>query len=79
MPLIAATPSTRTAQQLTVAWGITPLLTDRHTTTDDIVWFAVQSAVEKGLVRSGDLVAVLVGSPAEPARTTDTMRLVRIS
>jgi pyruvate kinase len=78
IPLIAATPSARAAQQLTVAWGITPVLTDRHGTTDDIVWYAVQTAVERGLVESGQLVAVLVGSPTEPDRTTDTLRLVRI-
>jgi pyruvate kinase len=78
IPVIAATPSLRAAQQLTVAWGITPVLTDRHGTTDDIVWFAVKTAVERGLVAPGQLVAVLVGSPTEPNRTTDTLRLVRI-
>jgi pyruvate kinase len=76
--VIAATPSARTAHQLSVAWGITPMLTDRHATTDDIVWFAVQTAVEELLVRSGQLVAVLVGSPKDPDPTTDTLRLVRV-
>src|SRR5688500_4187091 len=78
VPVIAATPSTRTAHQLSVAWGITPMLTDRHATTDDIVWFAVQTAVEQRFVRPGDLVAVLVGSPQDRDPTTDTLRLVRV-
>ena len=78
VPVIAATPSVRTANQLSVAWGITPMLTDRHDTTDDIVWFAVERAVEELLVRSGELVAVLVGSPKDPSPTTDTLRLVRV-
>ena len=78
VPVIAATPSARTAHQLSVAWGITPMRTDRHATTDDIVWFAVQTAVERGHVRSGELVAVLVGSPKDPDPTTDTLRLVRV-
>jgi pyruvate kinase len=78
MPVIAATPSPRTAQQLTMAWGIQSVLTDRHGTTDDIVWFSVKAAVERGLVEPGQLVAVLVGSPVEPNPTTDTLRLVRI-
>ncbi len=78
MPLLAATPSPRTARQLSIAWGITPMLTGRHTTTDDIVWFAVKAAVDGGAVRSGDLVAVLVGSPSEPDAVTDTLRLVRV-
>ena len=78
VPVIAATPSVRTANQLSMAWGVTPMLTDRHETTDDIVWFAVQAAVEELHVRSGQLVAVLVGAPTGPAPTTDTLRLVRV-
>ncbi len=78
VPVIAATPSERTAHQLSVAWGITPMLTDIHGTTDDIVWFAVQKAVEAGVIRPGDLVAVLVGSPQDKDPTTDTLRLVRV-
>jgi pyruvate kinase len=78
VPIIAATPSAATARQLSVAWGITPMLTDHHDTTDDIVWFAVEEAVSRGHLEPGDLVAVLVGSPKDPAPTTDTLRLVRV-
>ena len=78
MPVLAATPSLRALRQLSVAWGVTPVLTGRHETTDDIVWFAVQATVDAGLVRLGDLVAVLVGSPTDPDPATDTLRLVRV-
>ena len=77
-PILAATPSTRTARQLSVAWGITPMLADRHGTTDEIVWFSVKAATDRGVVHSGDLVAVLVGSPSDPDPATDTLRLVRV-
>jgi pyruvate kinase len=78
VPVLAATPSPRAFRQLSMAWGVTPMLTDRHGTTDDIVWFAVQAAVDRGLVRPEDLVAVLVGSPTDPEPATDTLRLVRV-
>ncbi|CAN5180186.1 pyruvate kinase [soil metagenome] len=78
VPVLAATPSPRAFRQLSMAWGVTPMLTGRHGTTDDIVWFAVQAAVDRGLVRPGDLVAVLVGSPTDPEPATDTLRLVRV-
>ena len=77
-PIIAATPSPSTARRLSVAWGIDALVVDAHDTTDDIVWFAVQAAVERGYVNSDDVVAVLVGSPREPRPTTDVLRLVRV-
>ena len=78
VPVLAATPNVGTARQLTVAWGITPILTDMHGTTDDIVWFAVQAAAQQGAVQHGDVVAVLVGSPTDPDPATDTLRLVRV-
>jgi len=79
LPIIAATPSPSTARALSMAWGITPLVTDRHGTTDDIVWFAVKAACDAGLLAPGALVAVLVGSPSEPGPVTDTLRLVRVA
>jgi pyruvate kinase len=79
VPVLAATPSLRTFRQLAMAWGVRPVLVDRHRTTDDIVWFAVQAAARRGVVRPGDLVAVLVGAPTDPDPATDTLRLVRAS
>jgi pyruvate kinase len=77
VPVLGVTPSLRAARQLAMAWGITPLLADRHGTTDEIVWFAVQEAAARGVIRAGDLVAVLVGSPTHPVPATDTLLLVR--
>ncbi len=78
VPIVAATPSLRTARQLSVAWGITPVVTQRQGTTDDIVWFAVMAAVDLGIVKTDDVVVVLVGSPLDPVPVTDVLRLVRI-
>ncbi|MGI8983836.1 MAG: pyruvate kinase [Acidimicrobiales bacterium] len=78
VPVLGITPSPRTARQLSVAWGITPMLVHERSTTDDIVWFAVKAAVDAGLAKAGDVVAVLVGWTVEPAPTTDTLRLLRI-
>jgi pyruvate kinase len=77
-PVLACTPSERTARQLSVAWGITPILADYHGTTDDIVWFAVKAAADAGVVRPGDIVAVLVGSPTDVEPVTDILRMVRV-
>ncbi len=78
VPLLGATPSPRTARQLAVAWGVTPVLIDRQGTTDDIVWFSIKAAVDAGVVKTDDLVAVLVGSKVGDEATTDVLRLIRI-
>lgn len=78
-PILALTPVERTSRQLAMAWGIRSKVMDTHGTTDDVVWHAVEAAVNDGLVRAGDLVGVLVGSPTEADPVTDVLRLVRVN
>lgn len=78
VPIFAVSPLERTARQLAMSWGVTPMSSEVHTSTDEIVWFAVQAAVEQGLVKSGDVVAVLAGHPDDPEPVTDSLRLVRV-
>jgi pyruvate kinase len=77
-PLLAFTPYVEVARQLSVAWGVKAFATERRSSPEDMVWFAVQSAVETGVVVKGDIVVVLVGSPDDPEPTTDVLRLIRI-
>ncbi len=77
-PILAMTPSERTARQLAMAWGIRPRVVDERGTSDEIVWHAVEAAATMGIVRAGDVVAVLVGSPDDVEPTTDVLRLVRV-
>jgi pyruvate kinase len=76
--LLGVTPSEQTARQLSMVWGCTPIHIDELTTTDDLVWVAVEAAVAQGLVTAGNVVAVLAGSPKEDVPTTDVLRLVRV-
>jgi pyruvate kinase len=77
-PLLAVTPSPRTARQLSVAWGVRAVLDQPRDHIDDIVWFAVKAAVDAGACRSGDIAVVLAGFPDEPEPVTDVLRLVRV-
>ena len=79
VPIFAVSPLERTARQLALSWGVTPLATAEYTTTDEIVWYAVENAVQRSLVKPGDVVAVLAGSPDDPEPVTDSLRLVRVS
>lgn len=78
MPLMACTPSPSTARQLTLSWGVHTVTVGEAGSTDEVVWFAVQAAVEAGYAKTGDVVVVVAGSPTEPEPATDTMRVVRI-
>src|SRR4051794_19403939 len=78
MPIVGVTPSERTAAQLSLSWGVDAMVVGEASSTDEIVWFAVQAAVRAGYAESGDVVVVLAGSPIEPEPATDTLRLVRV-
>jgi pyruvate kinase len=78
VPVIAVTPSPRTARQLSVAWGIQAVVDEERPTMDDIVWFSVKAAVDAGACRSGDIVVMLVGFPDEFEPATNVLRLVRV-
>ena len=77
--LIGASPSQATARQLTLSWGVEPLLVAEYTTTDEMVWCVVEAAVREGLVGHGDSIAVLAGAPDAAPGRTDVLRVVAVS
>ncbi len=78
--LIGLSPDPVTVRALALSWGVTSLQVETYTTTDELVWFAVESAVREGLVHSGETVLVLAGAPDRPSgASTDVLRIVRVS
>ena len=78
--LIGLSPDPATVRTMTLSWGVVPLEVDTYTSTDDLVWFAVETAVTRGLVEPGQVVLVLAGAPDRPSgAATDVLRLVQVS
>lgn len=78
--LIGLSPDPGTVRSLALSWGVVPLEVDRYSSTDEMVWFAVETAVQRGLVHSGQVVLVLAGAPDRPSgASTDVLRIVRVS
>lgn len=78
-PILAATYTDSVARRLSVAWGIQSMVVPRRSTTDGTVAAAVTSALRLGHIRTGDLVAVLVGAPDAAEPVSDTVRLVHVT
>jgi pyruvate kinase len=76
--LIGASPSPAVANQLALSWGVEPMVVGEYTSTDDLVWHVNEAAVDRGLVRHGQTVAVLAGAPDSPTLTTDVLRIVTL-
>jgi len=63
--------------RLTLVWGVQPLAAPPPA-GDGGVQHAVKATRDCGLVRKGDLIAVVSASPGKRAGATDTVRVVRV-
>ncbi len=78
--LIGLSPDPVTVRTMSLSWGVRALEVGTYHSTDDLVWFAVERAVQSGLVQPGDTVLVLAGAPDRPSgASTDVLRIVRVS
>lgn len=61
--IVAATPDVATQRQLTLSWGVYPVLAPRGANTDALIVNAISRAQEVGFVKPGDTVVVTAGVP----------------
>ncbi|MEX2627003.1 MAG: pyruvate kinase [Ilumatobacteraceae bacterium] len=77
--LIGLSPVPRTVRTMAMSWGVDPIAVDTYTTTDEMVWFAVETALTQGRISSGDIVLVLAGAPDRPGTAAaDVLRIVSV-
>ena len=52
---------------------------EEYRTTDEMVWFAVETALRRRLIDHGDIVLVLAGAPDRVSgAATDVLRVVQV-
>ncbi len=78
MPILAFSPDERTVRQLTLSWGTVPLRAESRVDTSDRMDELIVAARDAGMVRTGQLVAVLAGAGDRTIRATDVLRLSRV-
>jgi len=78
--LIGLSPDPATVRALALSWGVISVQVETYETIDQLVWFAVETAVHRGLVTSGQTVLVLAGAPdGASGASTDVLRIVRVA
>jgi pyruvate kinase len=75
--ILAFSPDERTVRQLSLSWGARAYRIEALP-IDEMIPRALEIIRSRGEVRSGDLVAVLAGSPEYQGRAADTLRLMRV-
>lgn len=74
-PILSCTPSERTWRQLSLSWGVIPIMSKLMETTDDLFNHAVDCAVREGYLENGDLVVITAGVPLGISGTTNLMKV----
>ena len=77
-PILGMSADPRTVGQLTLSWGVHPILIEAEWSYEYRVSRAIATAREAGLLRIGDLVVVLAGLTGD-SRSTDVLRCLRVS
>ncbi|MFZ9043169.1 MAG: pyruvate kinase [Candidatus Nanopelagicaceae bacterium] len=78
IPILALTPDTATFNQMSLTWGVEPLLTPLVTTTDEMVKQVDTILIESKRVAVGELIMIVAGSPPGIPGSTNAMRVHKV-
>lgn len=73
--IIAATPFSQIARQLTLQWGVYPLLIQESYGTDQLLSIAVNESISHKLIQTGDVVVITAGVPVGKVGTTNMIKV----
>ncbi len=74
-PIIAATTTESVMRRLSLVWGVYPVLSPYSNSTDDVIEFSIQSAVNESYVKEGDLVVITAGIPVGTSGSTNLIKV----
>lgn len=77
-PIIAISPEPQTVKTLCLVWGVYPVRVRAFQSTDVMMQVAQKQALDLGLVKRGDLVAITGGLPLHQAGTTNMITVKHI-
>jgi pyruvate kinase len=77
-PVLATTPKPEVARELSLIWGVTPMVVPGANTTDEALDQSIQTALAKGFVKKGDLVVITAGVRTGIPGTTNLLQVQEV-
>ncbi len=74
-PIIAVTPDETVVRKLLLSWGVFPVLGNQTDNTDDMIQEAINTSLNSGHIKNGDLVIITAGVPVGIAGTTNLLKV----
>ena len=79
VPIVAFTPLPKTAQELTLCWGVQSFVTPEYTDTDSMVASVQELLTENGFLQRGDRVVIVAGNPGRTIYQTNSLRIYEVA
>lgn len=76
--IIGCTTSETVLRQMSMSWGVCPILMDEKHSTDELFDSAVKAAVDNGLLEKGDVAVLTAGLPLGVAGTTNMLKVASV-
>lgn len=73
--IIAVTPFQSVARQLSLQWGVIPLLLPESSGTDELLSSTIHVSLEQKLIKTGDVVVITAGVPVGRVGTTNLIKV----
>lgn len=79
VPILCGSYRVRTARQVSLLWGVRPLLTAEFNDTEEMIARGFAAGIDLGLLRPGDLVVLTAGIPVGRPGTTNLVTLMQVT
>jgi pyruvate kinase len=79
VPIMAFTPLPKTAQELTLCWGVQSFVTPEYTDTDSMVASVQDALTSTGFLKRGDRVVIVAGNPGRTIYQTNSLRVYEMA
>ncbi len=77
-PIVGATPETKTFHQLSLSWGVYPVIARYQRSSDELLVHAIDCAKQIDIVSSGDRVIIVAGTPIDTSGSTNLLKVQRV-
>jgi len=77
-PIVAFSPEQETRRRISLFWGVRPYTIGEISNVDQLAAYAEKRLIEEKIVRRGDIIGIIAGTPFGTKGTTNLMRLLRI-
>lgn len=78
-PIIAVTPFEKVLRKLLIVWGVYPLQSGIYESTNELMETSIQTALQAGYIKTGDLVVITAGVPVGIPGSTNLIQVETVS